>query len=58
MSMRGENISKEYQRMVWVQDDNGKEFACYAEDLRDQNHDDDDEKGRCLDTSQVLGDSW
>ena len=34
MSMRGENISKEYQRMVWVKDENGKEFVCYADDLK------------------------
>ncbi len=62
MSMRGDNISKEYQRMVWVQDENGKEFACYANDLQGEvNHDralSAQERDNCLDVSQVLGDSW
>ena len=58
MSMRGDNISREYQRMVWVKDENGKEFACYAEDLRSIDQLTEEEKARCLDTSQVLGDSW
>jgi hypothetical protein len=34
MSMRGENISKEYQKMVWIQDKDGKEYACYIDDLK------------------------
>mgnify|MGYP006896061035 CR=1 FL=1 len=34
MSMRGEKISEEYQRMVWVRDKDGKEYACYIEDLK------------------------
>ena len=45
----------------WVQDKDGKEFACYHEDLKDF----DSSKGlskkqraRCLDTSQIAGDSW
>ena len=33
MSMRGEIISKEYNDMVFVHDNNGKEFACYARDF-------------------------
>lgn len=62
MSMRGENISREYQRMVWVQDADGKEFACYENDLEDAiNHDralSNKEKQNCLDVSQILGDTW
>ena len=58
MSMRGNNISREYQRMVWVKDENGKEFACYADDIKDQSHLADDERAKCLDTSLVMGDSW
>ena len=62
MSMRGEKISQEYQRMVWVHDKDGKEYACYADDLKGslKNRDDltEEEKQSCLDLSQVLGESW
>ena len=61
MSMRGDNISKEYQKMVWIQDKDGKEYACYAEDLKSLKRKEDmtdEEKDQCLDISQVLGDSW
>ena len=34
MSMRGDLISKEYQKMVWVRDKDGKEYACYIDDLK------------------------
>lgn len=59
--MRGQIISKEYQRMVWVKDTDGKEFSCYHEDVK--NFDSKrgltrDQKERCLDTSLVAGDSW
>lgn len=58
MSMRGEVISKEYQKMVWVKDESGKQFACYARDLKNPEHLTDEEKANCVDTSEVLGDSW
>ncbi len=58
MSMRGEVISREYQRMVWVKDETGKEFACYAKDVKDRKHLSDEAKDRCLDTSLIAGDSW
>lgn len=58
MSMRGEIISKEYQSMVWVKDNEGKEYACYRGDLKDKEHLTEEEKSKCLDVSQVLGDSW
>ncbi len=58
MSMRGEIISGEYQRMVWVKDESGKQFVCYAEDLRSLDSLSDEEKKHCLDESQVLGPNW
>lgn len=61
MSMRGEIISGEYQKMVWVQDKNGKEYACYIDDLKKIKRKEDlteEEKAKCTDLSQVLGDSW
>lgn len=61
MSMRGEIISKEYQKMVFVHDKDGKEYACYAEDLKNLKPSEDlteDERAKCTDLSLVLGDSW
>ena len=61
MSMRGQIISREYKRMKWVQDKDGKEFACYQEDLKGYDSRKgltEDQRVRCLDTSQVAGDSW
>lgn len=61
MSMRGQIISGEYQKMEFVQDKDGKEYACYHKDVENF----DEEKGlsqkqkeHCLDTSQVAGDTW
>jgi len=61
MSMRGEKISEEYQKMVWVRDKEGKEYACYINDLKNIKKKEDltdEEKEKCLDLSLVLGDSW
>lgn len=60
-SMKGETISKEFQKMVWVQDKNGKEYACYIDDLKSIKKKEDlteEEKAKCTDLSTVLGDSW
>jgi hypothetical protein len=59
--MRGEKISEEYQKMVWVRDKDGKEYACYIDDLKSIKKKEDltdEEKQKCLDLSLVLGDSW
>lgn len=61
MSMRGEIISKEYNKMVFVQDNDGKEFVCYTKDLKDFKNGEalnEQQKEKCLDTSLILGDSW
>lgn len=61
MSMRGEIISEEYKKMVFVHDKNGKEYACYAGDLKNFKKGEDlteNERAKCMDISQVLGDSW
>ena len=59
--MKGEIISKEYQKMVWVQDKNGTEYACYIEDLGQIKKKEDlteEEQKNCMDLNVVLGDSW
>ncbi len=61
MSMRGEIISEEYKKMVFVHDKNGKEYACYAGDLKNFRRGEDltdAERQKCTDISLVLGDSW
>lgn len=61
MSMRGQIISKEYQRMTFVNDKDGKEYACYFKDVEDFDNQKGltkEQKAKCLDTSLVMGDSW
>ena len=61
MSMRGQIISREYQSMKFVNDKDGKEYACYLRDLKDFDEKKgltDRQKAKCLDTSVVMGDSW
>jgi hypothetical protein len=59
--MKGEVISKEFQKMVWIKDKDGKEYACYIDDLKNIKRKEDlteEEKEKCTDLSVVLGDSW
>jgi hypothetical protein len=58
LAMRGNIISAEYNKLVFVRDNNGGEYACNARDLSDQNHVKEDEKKNCIDTNLVLGASW
>lgn len=58
MSMRGELISKEYKSMVFVHDKEGREYACYAKDIRKGEDLSEEERAKCTDLNHVLGDSW
>ena len=58
MSLRGKLISEEYRNMVWVRDNDGAEYVCYAKDLKSRDRVSENEKQFCLDTSQVLGSNW
>jgi hypothetical protein len=58
MSMRGDLVSKEYQSMVFVRDDDGREYVCYDKDLKTSDRLSEKEKKHCLDTSQILGPNW
>jgi len=44
-----------YESMVWVQDKNGREFACYMEDLKNPTELADNEKANCLDVNTLIG---
>ncbi len=59
--MKGEIIADEFNKMVWVSDKNGREYACYINDLKSIKKKEDlseDEQNSCMDLSEVLGDSW
>ena len=56
--MRGNTSAQEYQKMVWVRDEHGVEYVCYAKDLKNDAQISDEEKERCLDTSAVVGTDW
>ena len=56
--MRGKIISAEYQKIVFVRDDKGGEYACYVEDLQNPKRISENEKENCLNTGEVMGSSW
>ena len=56
--MRGKIISNEYTNIEWVKDESGKEYACYSDGVTPEGVINEEKKDRCLDTSQILGDSW
>jgi hypothetical protein len=59
--MRGQIISKEFNKMVWVQDKKGAEYACYIDQDRKVKSKEDlskNEQQSCLNLNAVLGDSW
>jgi hypothetical protein len=59
--MKGQIISQEFNKMVWVQDSKGAEYACYIDQDRDVKKKEelsDKEKNSCMNLNTVLGDSW
>lgn len=58
MSMRGEIISEEYKKMVFVHDKDGKEYVCYLKDIKSADELTEEERAKCLDRSQVIWDTW
>ena len=59
--MKGDVISKEFQKMVWVQDKDGTEYACYLDSSKNIKKKEDlteEEKAKCVDLNTVIGDSW
>jgi hypothetical protein len=59
--MKGQIISQEYNKMVWVKDNKGAEYACSIDHDRDVKFKEelsDKEKNSCMNLNTVLGDSW
>ncbi|WP_163339866.1 hypothetical protein [Desulfopila sp. IMCC35008] len=59
--MRGQIISSEFNKMVWVKDEKGAQYACYAENHEDVSRKEDlsdEEQNKCMNLNAVIGDSW
>ncbi len=59
--MKGQIISQEFNKMVWVQDNKGAEYSCYIDQDRDVKKKEDlsqHEQKSCMNLNDVQGDSW
>mgnify|MGYP001828369023 CR=1 FL=1 len=59
--MKGKIFSQEFNRMAWVSDENGSEYACYVDQDRDVKNKEElsqKEQQSCMNLNSVLGDSW
>ena len=59
--MKGKIIAKEFNKMVWVKDENGAEYVCRVENPIGINQKEDltaEEQNKCTNLNTVLGDSW
>ena len=44
-----------YESMIWVRDNDGREFACYMDDVKDEHNLTEEERAKCLDVNQIVG---
>jgi hypothetical protein len=47
-----------YESMVWVNDRQGREFACYANDIKETDYFEElplELRGKCLDVNSLIG---
>ena len=44
-----------YESMVWVRDRDGREFACYLDDINNPAELTEEEKAKCLDVNTIIG---
>ena len=59
--MKGEIIAKGFNKMVWVQDKSGAEYACYVDNPKNITRKEAltaEEQNKCTNLNMVLGDSW
>jgi hypothetical protein len=59
--MKGQIISQEFNKKVWVQDNKGTEYVCnidHHRDVRSKEELSDKEQNSCMNLNTVLGDSW
>ena len=59
--MKGKVIAQEFSKMVWVQDNNGAEYACSIDQSKNVKNKEElspAEQKSCVNLNSVLGDSW
>ncbi len=59
--MKGEIIAQEFNKMVWVKDKDGAQYACYTDkqnDIKSKEELSSDEQQKCMNLNEVAGDSW
>jgi hypothetical protein len=50
-----ENVKAGYAAMVWINDSEGREFACHIDDLENPEAIREEEKARCLNVNALIG---
>ena len=53
MEFRDKNFG--YEAMVWVNDSEGREFACYRKDIANPENLQEEEKAKCLNVNALVG---
>ena len=44
-----------YESMVWIRDNDGREFVCYLDDIHNDSELNDEERKNCMDVSLLIG---
>lgn len=44
-----------YESMVWIRDNDGREFVCYLDDVQNNSELTDEERQNCMDVSLLIG---
>ena len=44
-----------YESMVWIRDDDGREFVCYLDDVQSDHELTEEERAKCMDVSLLIG---
>lgn len=44
-----------YESLVWITDNDGREYVCSLDDIRNENELNAEERAKCMDVSQIIG---
>lgn len=44
-----------YESLVWIQDDDGREYVCSLNDVGNEKRFSDDLRDKCMDVSMIIG---
>jgi len=59
--MKGQVIAQEFNKMAWVSDKKGSQYACYLDsdkNVKNKEELSQKEQKSCVNLNAVLGDSW